>query len=161
MKNKVDIFEGKEGAQLFLCFYLFAQKPTFEKNSKKTKEKTNNCKLPMGFLNHGYPAVGQVRDKAVKLPHCIKRCKLTLRLIGAFFAAFFHKQNIRLKTGCTRKHDLGVGSHELRALLPCCFFSLVPIQGPASLYPFRTAVPFWGQTTQNLTGLSPTTGLRY
>ena len=27
--------------------------------------------------------------------------------------------------------------------------------------PFRTAVPFWGQTTRNLTGLSPKTGLRF
>ena len=33
--------------------------------------------------------------------------------------------------------------------------------GRAYLNPFRTAVPFWGQTTWNLTGLSPTTGLRF
>ena len=29
-----------------------------------------------------------------------------------------------------------------------------------NLNPFRTAVPFWGQTTYNLSGLSPKTGLR-
>ena len=29
------------------------------------------------------------------------------------------------------------------------------------LNPFRTAVPFWGQTTGNLSGLSPKTGLQF
>ena len=29
------------------------------------------------------------------------------------------------------------------------------------LNPFITAVPFWGQTTRNFTGLSPKTGLRF
>ena len=30
-----------------------------------------------------------------------------------------------------------------------------PKKGCHVLYPFRTAVPLWGQTSRNLTGLSP------
>ena len=35
------------------------------------------------------------------------------------------------------------------------------LHGSHQLKPTRTAVPFWGQTTQNLTGLSPKTGPQF